>query len=216
MTIRPSSTGLAGLAALLFTTAVTAACQGPAPAPSPAPAPAAIDPAEAAREKLIARAKSFELPTPYEPPPGDALSHHTAGYVKTVCSAVFLTGYTAEFAAEHVGYFTGPYEHRAKVGKPVVDMAKKTVSITLPSGVVRTAVFTNGQGCITYPEGASHAELHAEAGEAEPAGGRVAGLADGRPPVEGAVPGRHRRSEGQGRRRGSLRIGRRPKRRRSS
>ena len=162
MTIRPSSTGLAGLAALLFTTAVTAACQGPAPAPTPAPAPApaaapaAVDPADAgAREKLVARAKSFELPTPYEPPPGDALSHHTAGYVKTVCSAVFLTGYTADFAAEHVGYFTGPYEHRAKVGKPVVDMAKKTVSITLPSGVVRTAVFTDGQGCITYPEGAT-------------------------------------------------------------
>ncbi len=108
-----------------------------------------------ARQKLIARAASLELDTPYEPPPGDALSHHTAGYVKTVCSAVFLTGYTAEFAAEHVGYFTGPYEHRAKVGKPVVDMAKKTVSITLPNGVVRTAVYTGGQGCVAYPEGSS-------------------------------------------------------------
>jgi len=83
------------------------------------------------------------------------LSHHTSGYVKTVCSAVFITGYTAEFAAEHVGYFSGPYEHRAKVGKPVVDRAKKTVSITLPNGVVRTAVYTGGQGCVTYPEGAN-------------------------------------------------------------
>ncbi|MCC6992083.1 MAG: hypothetical protein IT181_23970, partial [Acidobacteria bacterium] len=114
MTIRPPRSGFFGLAALCLTTALLAACQGPAPAP--AAAPATVDPAQAAREKLVARGKSLELDTPYAPPPGDALSHHTAGYVKTVCSAVFLTGYTAEFAAEHVGYFTGPYEHRAKVG----------------------------------------------------------------------------------------------------
>ncbi len=151
MTIRTSTSRPAGLAVLILATAVLTACQGDAPAPAPAAAP--VDAAEAAREKLIARAKSLELDTPYEPPPGDALSHHTAGYVKTVCSAVFLTGYTPEFAAEHVGYFTGPYEHRAKVGKPVVDMTKKTVSITLPNGVVRTAVFTGSQGCVTYPEG---------------------------------------------------------------
>ncbi|MEZ5287737.1 MAG: serine hydrolase [Vicinamibacterales bacterium] len=92
--------------------------------------------------------------TLYEPPLGDALSHHTSsGYAKTVCSAVFITGYDAEFAAEHVGYFTGPYEERAKVGRPVVDREKKTVSITLPNGVTRTAVYTGGQGCVTYPEG---------------------------------------------------------------
>ena len=112
-----------------------------------------MSPAEAARLKLIERGKSLELPTPYESPPGDALSHNTSGYVKTVCSAVFMTGYDAEFAAEHVGYFTGPYEERAKVGRPVVDKANKTVSIKLPSGVARTAVYTGSQGCITYPEG---------------------------------------------------------------
>ena len=28
------------------------------------------------REALIARAKSFELDTPYVPPPGDPLTHH--------------------------------------------------------------------------------------------------------------------------------------------
>ena len=112
-----------------------------------------VDPAAAAREKRIARARSLELPTSYEPPPGNPLSHHTAGYVKTMCSAVFITGYDLEFAAEHVGYFTGPYEERKKVGKPVVDKVKKTVSVTLPSGVVRTAVYTGGQGCVTLPEG---------------------------------------------------------------
>ena len=133
----------------------TVACGGSDPAPAPAAtAPAApVDPARAAIEKRIARAKALELPTPYEPVPGDALSHHTSGYAKTVCSAVFITGYDVDFAAEHVGYFTGPYEERAKVGKPVVDTAKKTVSITLPNGTVRTAVYTGGQGCVTYPEG---------------------------------------------------------------
>lgn len=155
MSKRPSPTGPAGLA-VFFTAVLAAACQAPAPTPAPEAAPAAAtDPAKAAIDKRIARAKGFELPTAYEPPPGDALSHHTAGYVKTVCSAVFLTGYTAEFAAEHVGYFTGPYEHRAKVSKPVVDRAKKTVSITLPNGVVRTAVYTGSQGCVTYPEGST-------------------------------------------------------------
>ena len=127
-------------------------CQA-APEPAPAAAPAPVDPAVAARDKLIARAKALELPTKYEPVPGDALSHHTSGFAKTMCSAVFITGYDIDFAAEHVGYFSAPYEERAKVGKPVVDRVKKTVSITLPNGTVRTAVYTNGQGCVTYPEG---------------------------------------------------------------
>ena len=127
----------------------------PAPASTAAPtaAPAPVDPAEAARQKLMARAKALELPTTYEPVPGDSLSHHTSGFAKTMCSAVFITGYDIDFAAEHVGYFSAPYEERAKVGKPVVDKVKKTVSITLPNGTVRTAVYTNGQGCVTYPEG---------------------------------------------------------------
>ena len=155
MRIRRALPWAAKLAAVFVLGAFAVACKGPEPAPAPAATAPAVDPARAAIEKRIARAKALELPTPYEPPPGDALSHHTAGYVKTVCSAVFLTGYTAEFAAEHVGYFTGPYEHRAKVGKPVVDMAKKTVSITLPNGVVRTAVYTGSQGCVTYPEGST-------------------------------------------------------------
>jgi CubicO group peptidase (beta-lactamase class C family) len=151
---RPFAPRTTGIAAALFVVAVSAACKGPEPAPAPAPA-APVDPAVAAREKLIARAKALELPTAYEPPPGDALSHHTSGFAKTMCSAVFITGYDIDFAAEHVGYFTAPYEERAKVGKPVVDKVKKTVSITLPNGVVRTAVYTNGQGCITYPEGST-------------------------------------------------------------
>jgi hypothetical protein len=41
---------------------------------------------------LIARAKLFELDTPYVPPPGDPLAHQAAGYAKVMCSAVFITG----------------------------------------------------------------------------------------------------------------------------
>src|ERR1700752_7777 len=90
-----------------------------AAAPATTPAAVPVSPAEAARLKLIERGRSLELRTAYEPPSGDALSHHTSGYVKTVCSAVFMTGYDAEFAAEHVGYFTGPYDQRDKVGRSV-------------------------------------------------------------------------------------------------
>src|SRR2546425_7624828 len=86
------------------------------------------------REALIARAKSFELDTPYVPPPGDALEHHTAGYAKTMCSAVFITGLDPDFAAENVGFFTGPYAARARVGKPVIDRPNKAVHVTLPNG----------------------------------------------------------------------------------
>jgi len=110
------------------------------------------------RGSLIARAKSLELNTPYVPPPGDALEHHTAGFVKVMCSAVFITGLDPDFAAENVGYFTAPYEHRAKVGKPVVDRASKTVHVTLPNGVKRTAKYLGDQGCVTLPKGTG--ELH--------------------------------------------------------
>ena len=104
---------------------------------------------------LIARAKSFELDTPYVPPPGDALEHHTSGFAKIMCSAVFITGLDPDFAAENVGYFTSPYAERAKVGKPVIDRATKTVHITLPSGITRTAKYLGSQGCVTLPIGQS-------------------------------------------------------------
>ena len=104
---------------------------------------------------LIARAKSFELDTPYVPPPGAALEHHTSGFAKIMCSAVFITGLDPDFAAENVGYFTSPYAERAKVGKPVIDRANKTVHITLPSGITRTAKYLGSQGCVTLPIGQS-------------------------------------------------------------
>jgi hypothetical protein len=106
-------------------------------------------------EALIARAKSFELDTPYVPPPGDPLEHHTSGFAKIMCSAVFITGLDPDFAAENVGYFTSPYVERAKVGKPVIDRASQAVHITLPSGITRTAKYLGSQGCVALPIGQS-------------------------------------------------------------
>jgi len=105
------------------------------------------------RDALLARAKSFELDTPYVPPPGDPLEHHTAGFAKVMCSAVYMTGLSPEFAAENVGYFTSPYGERAKVGKPVIDRANQAVHVTLPNGVTRTAKYLGSQGCVTLPVG---------------------------------------------------------------
>src|SRR5215831_18131494 len=107
----------------------------------------------AAREALIARAKSFELKTPYVPPPGDPLEHEASGYAKVMCSAVFVTGLDADFAEKNIGGFTGPFEERSKFGKPEIDRAKKTVTITVPNGVKRIAQYVGSQGCVTYPTG---------------------------------------------------------------
>jgi CubicO group peptidase (beta-lactamase class C family) len=108
---------------------------------------------EEARAALIARAKSFEFDTPYVPPPGEAIDHHAAGFAKVMCSAVFITGLEPDFAAENVGYFTAPYEQRAKVGKPVIDRVKKTVEVPVPNRATRTAVYLGDQGCVALPIG---------------------------------------------------------------
>src|ERR1700687_6051726 len=107
------------------------------------------------KDALIARAKSFELDTPYVPPPGDPLTHHAAGFAKVMCSAVFMTGLAPDFAAENVGFFTAPYEVRAMLGKPVIDRVNQAVHVTLPSGVTRTAKYLGSQGCVTLPLGES-------------------------------------------------------------
>lgn len=83
------------------------------------------------------------------------MEHHTSGFAKIMCSAVFITGLDPDFAAENVGYFTSPYAERAKVGKPVIDRPTKTVHITLPNGITRTAKYLGSQGCVTLPIGQS-------------------------------------------------------------
>jgi CubicO group peptidase (beta-lactamase class C family) len=99
----------------------------------------------------IQRAKGLELDTPYVPPPGDPLQHHTAGFAKIMCSAVFVSGFDADFAASSLGYFVSPPAARAEVGKPVVDRERKAVHVALPDGSTRTALYLGDQGCVTLP-----------------------------------------------------------------
>ena len=109
--------------------------------------------APAARQALLARAKSLELSTPYVPVPGDPLLHHAAGFATIMCSGVFISGLDPAFVAENIGYFTAPYESRAQLGVPVVDRAKRSVSVTMPNGTVRVAKQVASQGCIAFPVG---------------------------------------------------------------
>jgi len=106
-----------------------------------------------ATDSLIARAKSFELPTAYVPVPGDALVHHASGFAKVMCSAVFITGLDPDFAAANVGGFTSPFNTRSRLGKPIVDRAAKTVTVAVPNGPTRVAKFYGSQGCVTLPVG---------------------------------------------------------------
>jgi CubicO group peptidase (beta-lactamase class C family) len=129
-----------------------------APAPASRAAPdtggAGTDLSPEQLAHLLARAKSLELPGEYVPPPGDALEHSTAGFAKTLCSAVFLSGLDPDDAAENVGWFTSPPEDRVHVVRRVVDRATESVHLTLASGVVRTARGCGSQGCVALPIGA--------------------------------------------------------------
>ncbi|HEY7285000.1 MAG TPA: serine hydrolase [Vicinamibacterales bacterium] len=146
---------------VLLSCLAVAGCSAPAPDAGAAPRAASSSPAVPpptplpSNETLRERARQFELDTPYVPPPGDPLEHNTSGYAKTMCSAVFITGLDPDVAAESVGYFTGPYEERKKVGKPVVDREKKEIRISLPNGSVVVARHFGSQGCITLPPGRS-------------------------------------------------------------
>ena len=110
--------------------------------------------ASGSRESLIARAAEFELDTPWEQPPGDPMEHAMSGFAKILCSAVFVTGLDVADAAEKVGYFVSKPNERELVTDTVVDYDKREVSLTLNTGVTRTAKFYGDQGCVTLPRGA--------------------------------------------------------------
>jgi CubicO group peptidase (beta-lactamase class C family) len=113
----------------------------------------AQDDAAARRARLIARARALELPGAWIAPPGDALVHHTAGFAKTLCSAVFITGLDPADAAANVGFFTGPLAQRRFVVDTVVDRARQEVRLTLANGITRVARQGGSQGCVTLPVG---------------------------------------------------------------
>ena len=108
---------------------------------------------DAARQALIARGKSLDLGTPYVPVPGDPLEHHAAGYANVMCSAVFISGLDPAFVAENTGYFTAPYEERARLGTPAIDRLNRSVLVTMPNGTVRMAKQVGSQGCVALPIG---------------------------------------------------------------
>ena len=109
--------------------------------------------AVSSEDAMLARADSLELDTEYVLPPGDALEHHTSGFAKILCSAAFITGLDPDFAAENIGYFTSPYDERAKVTEREIDYENEAVHPTLPNGVTRTARRFGDQGCVTLPVG---------------------------------------------------------------
>ncbi len=102
---------------------------------------------------LIARGESLALPGEFVIPPGDPLSHATAGFAKILCSNVFLSGLDPDFAAENTGFFSAPRAGRAEVTERVVDHEDKRVHLTLPDGTVRSAKLHGSQGCVALPEG---------------------------------------------------------------
>ncbi|MEY2733590.1 MAG: hypothetical protein RL340_649 [Gemmatimonadota bacterium] len=107
----------------------------------------------ALRARVIARGRALELPGAWTPPPGDALVHHTSGFAKTLCSAVFITGLDPADAAANVGFFTGPLAPRRFVVDTVIDRARQEVRLTLANGVTRVARKVGSQGCVTLPVG---------------------------------------------------------------
>ena len=119
--------------------------------------------------RLVERAKSLELNTPYVPPPGDPLQHHTAGFAKIVCSAVFVSGFDADFASSNLGYFVSPPEARSRVGNPVIDRAARAVHVRLPDGSMRTALYVPDQGCVTLPFGERSLHFQPERVDKRPA-----------------------------------------------
>ncbi len=101
--------------------------------------------------QIVARGDSLQLPGKWTPPPGTPLDHYTAGFAKTLCSAVFVTGLDVKDAAANVGFFTGPLKYRSEVKDTVVDRKTQTVRLTLKSGVTRVAHRYGSQGCIVPP-----------------------------------------------------------------
>jgi CubicO group peptidase (beta-lactamase class C family) len=100
-----------------------------------------------------ARATPAELPTKWEPPPGDGLEHALAGFAKVLCDAVFITGRDVKTSADEDGYFVVTAEERRQAKDTIVDRARRSVTVTLPNGVKRTARQFGDQGCIALPRG---------------------------------------------------------------
>ncbi len=64
-------------------------CSQPAEEAAAPEAPA--ETASVPAETIIERADRLEVDTDYVAPPGDPMAHHTMGFARTLCSAVFVS-----------------------------------------------------------------------------------------------------------------------------
>ena len=110
-------------------------------------------------ESINSRANYFRVDNNYEPPPGEALHHYTAGFAKILCSAVFVTGLDPKDAAANVGGFISPFDQRHHVVDIRIDRVREEVSLVLPDGVVRTARRYENQGCVAHSLGSGDIEF---------------------------------------------------------
>ena len=85
--------------------------------------------------------------TSYPPQSGDPLSLGIAGYVKVMCSAVFVSGRDIEEAARNSGYFLMP-DGQAENVKITIDSINKVVTLSYGDTLTRSAKFHGDQGCI--------------------------------------------------------------------
>jgi CubicO group peptidase (beta-lactamase class C family) len=94
-----------------------------------------------------------EFPTRWEVPPGDPVELETAGFAKLLCSVLFITGRSIDAAIEEDGSFVHPPEARRAAQSAKVDWQARSISLTLPNGVTRTARQFADQGCVILPRG---------------------------------------------------------------
>jgi CubicO group peptidase (beta-lactamase class C family) len=106
-----------------------------------------------AHAALAQAAPPEEYPTRWEVPPGDPVEMETAGFAKLLCSVVFITGRSLAAAIEEDGSFVKPAEARRAANAAKVDWKVRSVSLTLPNGVTRTAREFADQGCVILPRG---------------------------------------------------------------
>ena len=105
---------------------------------------------DGSNDDINARADYFRINSNYEPPPGEALHHYTAGFAKILCSAVFVTGLDPKDAASNVGGFISPFAQRSHVVSTRIDRVREEGSLVLPDGVIRTARRYDNQGCVAH------------------------------------------------------------------
>jgi hypothetical protein len=108
---------------------------------------------DAAREKILARAKAVEVSDAWTPPQGDPLTHFTLAYAKLMCSAVFVSGLEPDFAQATLAddNALAAVGHRVKSAEPIIDRERREVRVTTKNGLTRTARYIGGQGCVSMP-----------------------------------------------------------------